>query len=64
MLKEQRSDKSDGIAKRGREGDSVGYFLKRIALKLGEHANKIDASNILEQLSANDIVTLIKDIIL
>lgn len=42
----------------------MGYIFKKLALKLGEHANKIDASNVLEQLSANDIVTLIKEIIL
>lgn len=42
----------------------MGYFIKKLALKLGEHASKIDASNVLEQLNANEIVTLIKDILL
>lgn len=42
----------------------MGYFIKKLALKLGEHAGKIDASNVLEQLNANEIVTLIKDILL
>lgn len=42
----------------------MGYIIKKIALKIGEAAGKIDSTNVLEQLNAHEIVTLIKDIIL
>lgn len=42
----------------------MGSLLWKIARKLGEQANKIDAHNIVEQLGANDLVNLITDILL
>ncbi|WP_263621313.1 hypothetical protein [Paenibacillus gallinarum] len=42
----------------------MGYIIKKIAMKIGEAAGKIDASNALEQLNANEIIGIIKDIIL
>lgn len=42
----------------------MGYILRKIALKIGETAGKIDATNVLEQLNANEIISIIKDIVL